>query len=261
MRTPRPLTSSAAETSVPAGKSTAGKSTAGPNTAAGKTAARIMAGPALVVTLTALALSGCGTTPAPMAGSGTGSAAASAPAADRSSAATSPAPAASSEAASSARASSPAVDSSCPASALKITLKTAAAGVAAGSSLVPLEIENASGSSCTLPDYPDVAFATSSAGPDIGGPATQQHAALASAVVLAPGALAHAWLQITDAANYPASACKPVTARGLRVGFAPAAATAFVSKAIPACALKPNGSSILAVFPVQAGPARRGTAP
>ena len=256
MSTPRPLTSSAAETSTPAGKSTAG-----PSTAAGKTAARIMAGPALVVTLAALAISGCGTTPAPTAGSGTGSAAASAPPAAQSSAATSPAPAASSEAASSARASSPAVDSSCPASALKITLKAAAAGVAAGSSLVPLEFENASGSACTLPDYPDVAFATSSAGPDIGAPATQQHAALASAVVLAPGALAHAWLQITDAANYPASTCKPVTARGLRVGFAPAAATAFVSKAIPACALKPDGSSILAVFPVQAGPARRGTAP
>jgi hypothetical protein len=149
----------------------------------------------------------------------------------------------------------------CLTSALKISLDTRAAGAAAGSSYVPLEFQNVSASPCTLPDFPLVSFAAGSAGPDIGQPAVQEHATRARAVRLAHGEFAHAWLQIVDAANYPASSCKPITAQGLRIGLAAAAPTSFVARATPACSQAPQGSSILAVFPVQAGRAARGTAP
>ncbi len=186
----------------------------------------IAAVPPLALALCALALAGCGRRPAP-AGAGSPASAAATSAAATSTAAASATTAASPPSA--------AASSACPASALKVSLNTAAAGVAGGSSLVPLEFENVSASSCTLPEYPDVSFAAGSAGPDIGAPAARQHAAQASALVLAPGTVAHAWLQISDVANYPASSCKPVTAHGLRVSFASATAGTFVAKALQAC--------------------------
>ena len=212
----------------------------------------IAAVPPLALALCALALAGCGSRPAPAGAGSPASAAATSAAAST----------AATPATTTASPPSAAVSSACPASALKVSLNTTAAGVAGGSSLVPLEFENVSGSSCTLPEYPDVSFAAGSAGPDIGAPAARQHAAQASALVLAPGTVAHAWLQISAVANYPASSCKPVTAHGLRVSFASATAGTFVAKALQACSrTQPGSSTILAVFPVQAGPARRGTAP
>lgn len=198
--------------------------------------------PPLAMALCALALAGCGTRQAPAAAGPSSAATASSPGATSTGSAT--------------------ASSVCQSSALKVSLRTTAAGVAAGSSLVPLEIENVSASSCTLPEYPDVSFASGSAGPDIGAPASRQHASRASALVLAPGTVAHAWLQIADVANYPASSCKPVTAHGLRVRFGSAAPATYIARAVQACAGAQHGSnSVLAVFPVQAGPARRGTAP
>lgn len=154
----------------------------------------------------------------------------------------------------------------CPVSALKISLDIAAAGVAAGSSYVPLELRNVSASACRLPGYALVSFAASSAGPDIGKPARHEDSGRARPLTLRPGKLAHAWLQIVAAANYPPSRCRPVTTAGLRVGFAAAAMvaaanTSFVARAIPACARAQLGDNILLVYPVQAGGARRGTAP
>jgi Protein of unknown function (DUF4232) len=151
--------------------------------------------------------------------------------------------------------------SACSVSALRISLDMSAAGVAAGSSYVPLEFRNVSASACTLPGYPVVSFAASSAGPDIGKPANRENSGRARPLTLAPGRLAHAWLQIVAAANYAPSKCKPVTAAGLRVSFASAASTSFVAHAIPACSRAPLGGNILLVFPMQAGLARQGTAP
>jgi hypothetical protein len=142
-----------------------------------------------------------------------------------------------------------------------IRVDTSAAGVAAGSSLLPLEFHNISSRACTLPGYAAVSFAAGSAGPDIGTPAVQENSSSAAALVLQPGTFAHAWLQITDAANYPASACKPVTAGGLRVSFTTTTGSAFVPQHVTACARQPQDSTVLAVFPLQAGKAKRGTAP
>jgi hypothetical protein len=149
----------------------------------------------------------------------------------------------------------------CASSELKVTLDSAAAGSAAGSSYVPLEFTNASASACTLSGYPAVSFASGAGGPQIGTAAATERSTRAAVFTLAPGAVAHAWLQIADVASYPASTCKPVQASGLRVGFAGAQSAAFLPHAFQACGNATPGSSVLAVFPVQAGRASRGTAP
>ena len=149
---------------------------------------------------------------------------------------------------------------SCSLSAVKFSLDSAAAGVAAGSSFVPLEFTNVSASPCMLPSYPGVTFASGAGGPAIGPPAVQQDKTAAQTVVLAPGQLAHSWLQIVAAANYPAPRCHPVTAEGLLVNLSSGPAS-FVADPVPACAQPPPGSAILSVFPVRAGQAQRGTMP
>jgi hypothetical protein len=151
--------------------------------------------------------------------------------------------------------------SACAPSELKVTLDTQAAGVAAGSSYVPLEFTNASGSDCTLSGYPAVTFASGSGGVRLGTAAAAEVKTSPSTFTLAPGGTAHAWLQIADVASYPASQCRPVQASGLRVGFAGTQSAAFLPHSFRACARVMPGSTLLAVFPVQAGRAKRGAAP
>lgn len=134
------------------------------------------------------------------------------------------------------------------------------AGVAAGSYYVPLEFTNTSGQACALTGYPAVAFTSGSAGQQIGTEAAVDRSVRASAVRLAPGATAHAWLQVASAANYPASKCHPVTAAGLRVVVPGSESASYLPHPVPACKTAVQGSEILTVHPVQPGPARRGTA-
>jgi Domain of unknown function (DUF4232) len=148
----------------------------------------------------------------------------------------------------------------CQASAITISLDTAAAGAAAGSSYVPLEFTNSSASACTLPGYPVVAFASGLTGPQIGGQAALEQQSAARPLVLRPGERAHAWLAIADAANFPAGTCKPATAQGLRIGLRSGQAARFISKAFAVCTASVRGAT-LAVYPVRAGRAARGSAP
>lgn len=144
---------------------------------------------------------------------------------------------------------------------MQISLDTASYGVAAGSAYVPLDFENVSASPCSMPSYPAVTLAAGASGPVIGAPAAQQDPTAVQAIVLAPGRLAHAWLQIINAANYPAAACQPVTAGGLLVSLASGADPRFVADPVPACAHLPAASPLLGVFPVRPGSALRGTIP
>jgi Protein of unknown function (DUF4232) len=206
-----------------------------------------LAGRAAALALIAAASAACGSAAAP----GTGSPAA----AGGDSTSSSPAsPAAN---------GSPSGDvlSACATSELKVTLDTSAAGVAAGSSYVPLEFTNASGRDCTLSGYPAVTFASGAGGAQIGTAAAAEMKTSPAMFTLAPGDTAHAWLQIADVASYPASKCRPVQASGLRVGFTGTQDAAFLPHSFQACARTIPGSTVLAVFPVQAGQARRGTAP
>jgi hypothetical protein len=144
---------------------------------------------------------------------------------------------------------------------VRVTLDAGAAGAAAGSSYVPLEFTNKSGRRCVVSGYPAVAFATAPGGPQIGTEAVAEQDTHSAGITLAPGAVAHAWLQIADVASYPASRCKPVQAGGLRVALERAQTAAFLPHSFQACASTMPGSTLLAVFPVQPGHAKRGTAP
>ena len=215
----------------------------------------------------AAALAGCGSAAAPGAASGAGgagsgvTASASGAASPGGTASGGTSGTASGAAGPSGSASSPASGvSSCTASGLRVRLDTAAAGVAAGSYLVPLEFTNISGQACELAGYPAVALTMGLSGAQVGARAATDHAVAASPVVLAPGGIAHAWLQVLSAANYPASKCHPVTAAGLRITVPGTASASYVAHPVPACTAVLRGSEMLTVRPVQRGPARRGTA-
>jgi len=142
-----------------------------------------------------------------------------------------------------------------------ISLDSTVAGVAAGTSYVPLEFTNTSAGPCTLPSYPGVTFASAEGGPPIGAPAVQQDKTAVQTVLVAPGQLAHAWLQIASAANYPAARCHPVTAQGLLVSLTSSSPPSFVADPVLTCAEPPAASTILSVFPVRTGQPQRGTMP
>ncbi len=148
----------------------------------------------------------------------------------------------------------------CTSSELKVAIVTGSGGAAAGSTYYPLNFTNTSGSSCTLDGYPGVSFVTSPSGTQIGRPATRNPAVHPASVTLAPGATAHATLQVVDAQNYSASACNPVTAHWLRV-FAPNQATASqVSFTALVCSGNMSSSlgSPLSVDAITAGAGRAG---
>lgn len=228
---------------------------------------RVIAGLAGLV-LAALLVGGCGVRQAPgaAAGSAAKSAAAGEPARSarpaaptRGPVALSPSPTAGPP--SQSAPATGALSVRCPPSALTVRLDTSAAGVAAGSSVVPLQIRNVSGRECTLPTYPAIWFASGTSGPAIGAAAAQLQVSSARTLPIRPGRYAHAWLQISAVASYPASSCRPVTAHGLRISFAQATAAVYVAARLPTCSRTPQGASILAVYPVEPGLARRGTAP
>lgn len=154
--------------------------------------------------------------------------------------------------------SSPAA--TCTAAGLRVVLDTAAAGVAAGSYYVPLEFTNTTSQPCQLAGFPDVALTSGAAGRQIGPRAAADRSVRSAAVLLAAGATAHAWLQVSDAASYPAGICHPVTAAGMRVTAPGAQRTSYLAHRLPACRAALPGSQILTVHPVQPGRAKRGTA-
>jgi hypothetical protein len=89
----------------------------------------------------------------------------------------------------------------------------------AGTVFYELEISNVSARTCTLLGFPGVS-ATGAGGARLGSPARRSGSHPVRLVTLARGATAHAILGIVDVFAFPAAACHPVTATGLRV-FAP----------------------------------------
>jgi hypothetical protein len=92
-------------------------------------------------------------------------------------------------------------------------------GAAAGTIFYHLEFTNLSGHACTLQGFPFV-FAVNLSGHQIGNDAVFNHAFPANSVTVGNGKTIHAVLGIVETGNFRASACKPVTAAGLKV-FAP----------------------------------------
>jgi hypothetical protein len=103
----------------------------------------------------------------------------------------------------------------CTTSGLVVWLNTMGNG-AAGSIYYALEFTNLSGHRCTLAGYPGVS-AVDLGGRRIGAAAARDPALAPRTVTLGAGANVGATLQIVDAGNFSRSACRPVTAAGLRV--------------------------------------------
>jgi hypothetical protein len=88
---------------------------------------------------------------------------------------------------------------------------------AAGSTYLPIQFTNTSGAACTLFGYPGVSFVTGVNGSQVGAAAHRDSTQPAQAVTLAPGAVAHATLQIVDAENFPLATCKIKSVSMLKV--------------------------------------------
>jgi Domain of unknown function (DUF4232) len=156
----------------------------------------------------AVALAGC-------ASSGSSSP----PAASGSSPASSPSPPAASASSSGtptgAAPSSPAAGTACATSALQI--KLGASDGYAGGVYQTIVFTNTSGRTCTLFGYPGVSLVTGPPYKQLGVPAKRSTTTPAKVVTLAPGAAAHAVLQIVDALNFPSPSCQPAKAAALKV--------------------------------------------
>jgi len=135
----------------------------------------------------------------------------------------------------------------CTTAGLEVWLGLGTGGAAAGSTSYPLELTNVSGRTCHLFGFPGVS--AERGGHQVGSPAGRDHSSPENTVTLHPGTTAHAVLRITDVGVFTPSACKPVTANGLRV-FPPGA---FKAAELPfrfqACSLR--GPVFLHVTAVQ----------
>lgn len=150
----------------------------------------------------------------------------------------------------------------CDTSALKVKVNLKQVGAAAGSAYYPIDFTNVSGSSCTLFGYPGVSFAGGPAGPQIGRAAIRNPAVSATVVTLAPGAVAHATLQVAQAANYSPATCKPVAAHWLKIYPPNQATPVYAAFSSSACSAKlPQRGSQLGIYVVRTGPGKTGQAP
>lgn len=138
----------------------------------------------------------------------------------------------------------------CATSGLVIWLNTSGSG-AAGSIYYNLYLTNLSGRSCTLRGYPGVS-AVNLGGRQLGAGASRETGQKPSVVTLARGATAMTVLRVVQAGNFPASACREVTAAGLRVF--PPGQTASKVVPFPFQACSRAGQSVLAVRAVALKP-------
>lgn len=137
----------------------------------------------------------------------------------------------------------------CRASGLDVWIDTSGNG-AAGSAFYKLEFTNLSRRPCTLRGYPRV-WAASLSGHRLGSTASREASGGPGTVRLAVGASASAVLREVQAGNFPVSACRPVTAAGLRVYPPGQPASRFVPFPFRACSRAGHGN--LSVRAVRSG--------
>jgi hypothetical protein len=147
----------------------------------------------------------------------------------------------------------------CMTSSLKVAVDTSQEGAAAGSTYLPINFTNSSGRTCSMYGFPGVSFVTGPGGSQIGAAAARNSGFSSVPVTLAAHGSAHAWLQVAQSANYPASTCHMVTATWLRV-FPPGnTAAAYISHTFQACSSAK--ANILTVMPVRSGTGFQGRVP
>ena len=149
----------------------------------------------------------------------------------------------------------------CQSATLKVALDTSQAGGAMGSAYYPVTFTNTSAAPCGMYGYPDLSFVTSagSSGVQIGAAAQENPSFGRLAVRVPAGGVAHAWLQVAAAGNYPASTCRPATAHWLRVYPPGDTVASYVDVSFAACASA--STPLLTVMPVRAGHGVRGVTP
>jgi hypothetical protein len=142
----------------------------------------------------------------------------------------------------------------CLATQLTATLGPGAGG-GAGHQYPNLVLTNKGATPCTVTGYPGVSFVGNGNGTQLGAPATREAAGIpVTTLTLAPGASAHAQLNITNAGNYDATTCKPKLADGIRVYPPNETSSLFVaSTSYTAC--QNAAVVIIQVRPLQAGAA------
>lgn len=147
----------------------------------------------------------------------------------------------------------------CDTANLSVSLKTNTGGGAAGSTYIPIEFTNTSGAACALYGYPGVSFVTGQNGSQIGAPAKRNRSFASVTVTVASHATAHAWLQVAEAGNYPASSCHAVSAHFLKVYPPGNTAPAYVSYSDQTCSSAKVAT--MTIDPVRTGAAQQGQLP
>jgi septal ring-binding cell division protein DamX len=132
-------------------------------------------------------------------------------------------------------------------------LSVGAANGAAGSFYYPLQFTNTSAGTCTMYGYPGVALVSQPGGSVIGAAAVRNPTFPAEVVTLAPGAVAHASLQVAVAENYSASACGPTTAHWLQVYPPGEYAALSVPFTVQTCSKPVGDGSTLGIYVVRPG--------
>ena len=145
--------------------------------------------------------------------------------------------------------SAPAAPPACPTSSLQVKLSSPN-GYAGGTDQ-NIDFTNSGAASCTLYGYPGVSLVSGPPYTQIGLAAKRDTTTPVKLVTLAPGAAAHAVLQIVDALNFPPSSCGPTKATYLRIYPPNQKVPGYVPSAAQGCA-KPT--QILYVGPVAPGP-------
>jgi Protein of unknown function (DUF4232) len=149
----------------------------------------------------------------------------------------------------------------CRTGSLLIAVDDSQADGTAGAVYYPLNFTNAGSAACQMYGYPGVSFAAApyAAARQIGAAAIRSTIFAKVAVRLAPGETAHAWLRVSLAANYAASACQPTTVSWLRVYPPDEASAGYVAHTFEACGA--TSTTLLTIMPVRAGQATAGSAP
>ena len=143
----------------------------------------------------------------------------------------------------------------CATTALRAVANRVRGGAAAGTDYVPIDFTNISGHACVMFGFPGVSFVTGHPGQQIGDPAARQATYGPVTVTLAPGGVAHAWLALANAGNFPAATCRPVTANWLRIYPPDQFGALYVSFTAQVCSGRiTGGSTPLMILPVRPGP-------
>jgi hypothetical protein len=147
----------------------------------------------------------------------------------------------------------------CTTANLSVSLQSNMGGGAAGSTYVPIQFTNTSGTACAMYGFPGVSFVTGQNGSQIGAPAQRSANASKVTLTVASHATAHAWLQIAEAGNYPASSCHPVNANFLKVYPPGNTAPAYLSHSFQTCSSAKVVT--MTIDPVRTGAAVQGQLP